>query len=151
MTLDALLAYAHYAAILTMVVFIASQAALCRSEWLNAAAVPRLQRLNTIYLAAALLVLATGLARAQWGIKGPAWTWVQPMLHLKLVLFAVMLLMAVKPARLYARWRERLAADGSLPPESEVRAARRAVMIGSHLMLAIPLAAVLLARGLFAR
>ena len=36
MTLEALLAYAHILAILTLVVFISSEAALCRPEWMNA-------------------------------------------------------------------------------------------------------------------
>ena len=33
MTLEAILAYLHLLAILTMVVFIASEAALCRVQW----------------------------------------------------------------------------------------------------------------------
>jgi hypothetical protein len=36
MILESLLAYAHILAILTLVVFIASEAALCRPEWMNA-------------------------------------------------------------------------------------------------------------------
>ncbi|MBX3605614.1 MAG: DUF2214 family protein [Piscinibacter sp.] len=151
MILDALLAYLHFAAILTAVVFVASQAALCRPEWLNAAAVQRLARVNAIYLVALGLVLASGAARAQFGAKGPDWTWAQPLLHLKLGLTLAMLAMAVGPTRRYAHWRDRLARDGSLPAEAEVRATRRSVMIASHLMLIIPLAAVLLARGLLGR
>ena len=151
MTLDALLAYAHFAAILTAVVFVASQAALCRPEWLNAAVVQRLVRVNTIYLVALGLIVLSGAARAQWGIKGPGWTWVQPLLHLKIALALAMLVMAAGPTRRYARWRDKLLAHGTLPAAAEVRAARRSVMIASHLMLIVPLAAVLLARGLLTR
>lgn len=151
MILDALLAYLHFAAILTAVVFVASQAALCRPEWLNAAVVPRLARVNTIYLVALVLILASGAARAQWGAKGPEWSWAQPLLHLKLGLTALMLAMAAGPTRRYAAWASRLAAGGALPDAAEVRATRRSVMIASHLMLVIPLAAVLLARGLLVR
>ena len=39
MTAEALLAYAHLLSILTMVVFLGSEAALCRKEWMNAAVV----------------------------------------------------------------------------------------------------------------
>ena len=39
MTLEALLAYGHILSILMAATFLASQTALCRSEWLNAAAV----------------------------------------------------------------------------------------------------------------
>ncbi len=151
MTLDALLAYAHFAAILTAAVFVASQAALCRPEWINAAVLHRLVRVNLIYLVALALIVLSGAARAQWGLKGPAWTWVQPLLHLKLALTLAMLVMAAGPTRRYARWRQQLEANGALPAEAEVRATRRSVMIASHLMLIIPLAAVLLARGLLTR
>ncbi|MDB5750928.1 MAG: putative rane protein [Ramlibacter sp.] len=63
MTTEALLSYAHILAVLTLVVFIASQAALCRSEWMNAAVVERLATVDRIYGIAAMAVLATGLAR----------------------------------------------------------------------------------------
>ena len=63
MTLEAILAYLHLLAILTMVVFVASEAALCRVEWLNAAVVERLGRVDMIYGIAAVVVLATGVAR----------------------------------------------------------------------------------------
>ena len=151
MTLDALLAYLHFAAILTAVVFVASQAALCRPEWLNAAVVHRLVRVNTIYLVALVLIVLSGAARAQWGVKGPAWTWAQPLLHLKLGLALAMLVMAAGPTRRYARWRQQLEANGALPDAGQVRATRRSVMIASHLMLLVPAAAVLLARGLLTR
>ncbi len=151
MILDAALAYLHFAAILTAVVFVASQAALCRPEWLNATAVRRLVRVNTIYLVALVLVLLSGAARAQWGAKGPEWAWTQPLLHLKLTLTLVMLVMAVGPTRRYAAWAARLDSGGALPDAAEVQATRRSVMIASHLMLIVPLAAVLLARGLLTR
>ena len=67
MTLEALLSYAHILAILTMTVFLASEAALCRTEWLNAAVVPRLVRLDVILWIATAAVLLSGLARIYWG------------------------------------------------------------------------------------
>src|SRR4030095_15866213 len=54
MTLEAILAYLHFLAILTMVVFIASEAALCRVDWLNAAVVERLARVDMVYGIAAI-------------------------------------------------------------------------------------------------
>ena len=73
MTLEAVLASLHLVAILTLVVFLSSQAALCRTEWLNAALVERLVRLDVIYGVTALVLLLTGLARVVWGIKGMSW------------------------------------------------------------------------------
>ena len=48
MTLEALLAGLHILAILSLVVFLSSQAALCRNEWMNASVVRRLARLDMI-------------------------------------------------------------------------------------------------------
>ena len=88
MTLEALLAFFHLVAIMTMVVFMASEAALCRMEWMNAAVVHRLVRLDLIYMIAAACVVLAGLARTWWGLKGVGWYWSQPLLHAKLGLFA---------------------------------------------------------------
>jgi putative membrane protein len=147
MTLEAILAYLHLLAILTMVVFIASEAALCRVEWLNAAVVERLAKVDRVYGIAALAVIATGVARTWWGVKGTAWYWTNPLLHLKLTLFVVVGLISIVPTLRYLRWRQALRASGTLPAEAEVRKTRKLVMIQAHLIALIPLAAVFLARG----
>lgn len=151
MLTEALLAYLHIAAILTLVVFLTSEAVLCRAEWMNAAVVRRLARVDMIYMFAAIAVLATGIARTWWGIKGTPWYWHQPLLHLKLGLFVVIGLMSIKPTVLFIRWRKQLDATGGLPPDAEIRSARRWVMIEAHLLMLIPLAATLLARGVGTR
>jgi putative membrane protein len=147
MTLEALLAYAHILAILTLVVFISSEAALCRPEWLNAKIVERLALVDRVYGIAAGAVLLTGLARTWWGIKGTAWYWHNGLLHLKLALFIAIGLMSIKPTIMFIRWRKELRASGSLPEEAQVRTARKWVMAQAHLIALIPLVAVFLARG----
>ncbi len=151
MLTEALLAYAHFVAILTLAVFVTSEAALCRSEWLNAAVVRRLAVLDKVYVIAAIAVLVTGLARTWWGVKGTDWYWQQPWLHLKVTLFVAGGLMSIKPTRAFIRWRKALDAGGSLPPDEEVRAVRRLVMAQAHLLVLIPLFAALLARGVWTR
>jgi putative membrane protein len=151
MTLEALLAYAHLLAILTMVVFISSEAAQCRFEWINAQVVERLIRVDRIYLIAAAGVLLTGLARTWWGIKGAGWYWTNGLLHLKLALFVAVALMSLKPTTMFLRWRRQLRDGGGLPDEAQVRLARKWVMWEAHLIAVIPLAAVFLARGFGAR
>jgi putative membrane protein len=147
MTLEALLSYAHLLAILTLVVFISSEAALCRSEWMNAKVVERLGKVDLIYGIAAGAVLLTGIARTWWGVKGTGWYWTNGLLHLKLAAFIAVGLMSIKPTMMFARWRKAVRADGSLPAEAEVRTARKWVMIQAHIIALIPLAAVFLARG----
>lgn len=147
MTLEAILAYVHILAILTMVVFISSEAALCRVEWLNKAVVERLARVDAIYGMSAILVLATGIARTVWGVKGSAWYWTNPLLHVKLTLFIIVGVISIFPTITYIRWRKQLRANGTLPTEAEVRKTRKLVMIQAHLLVLIPLFAVFLARG----
>ena len=144
---EAWLSFLHISAFLGWVVFASSQAALCRSEWLNAAAVQRLVRLDGILWIASAAVLLTGLARIYWGVKGSAWYWGNGLLHLKLTLFLVVALLQIGPGRQYRRWQAALQAGRGLPPEGEIRGARRLVMIATHLVALIPLAAVFLARG----
>jgi len=151
MWLDATLAYLHLLAILSWVVFLSSTAALARAEWLNAAVVARLQVVARIAGAAGWLVLASGLARWWFGAKGAAWTGAQPLLWAKLALVAAMLAEGWRTQRTLRQWQAALDAGGALPAADAVAALRRRVMRASHLMLLLPLAGVLLARGLLTR
>lgn len=147
MTVEALLAYAHLLAILTMVVFLASEAALCRAEWLNAAVVQRLGRLDAIYGVASVAVLVTGLLRVFMGAKGAAWYAANPLLYLKFGLFVVIGLLSIKPTLTFIRWRRELQATGSLPGADAVRQTRKLILVQAHILPFVPLAAVFLARG----
>ena len=147
MTLEAVLAYLHLLALLTMVVFIASEAALCRVQWLNAAVVERLAKVDMIYGIAAIAVLATGIARTWWGVKGTAWYWTNPLLHVKLGLFIIVGALSIFPTLTYFRWRKTLRSTSKLPLEGDIKKTRRLVMMQAHLIALIPLVAVFLARG----
>ena len=147
MTLEAVLAAIHLVAILTLVVFLSSEAALCRAEWMNAAVVRRLSRLDLIYGIAAGVLLLSGVARVVWGAKGMGWYVSQPLFHLKVTLFVLAALMSIKPSLDFRRWLKNLNADGSLPPEDAVRRTRRWIMWQSHLIPVIAVIAVFWARG----
>ena len=147
MTTEALLAYAHILAFLTLVVFISSEAALCRPEWLNATIVERLVTVDRVYGIAAGAVLLTGLARIFLGAKGASYYGHNWLLWVKVGLFVAVGLMSIRPTVRFARWRKALRADGRLPAADEVRQARRWVMQQAHVIPLIPLAAVFLARG----
>lgn len=147
MTLETVLACLHLLAILTMVVFLSSEAALCRNEWMNAAVVQRLARLDLIYGIAALVVLATGLARLFLGTKGVTWYVSQPLFHLKMTLFVVAVLLSFKPTAVFRRWLRQLRDNGALPAASEVQSTRKWVMWQAHLIPVIAAVAVFYARG----
>ncbi len=147
MVLESILAYLHLLAILTMVVFVASEAALCRADWLNAKVVARLAKIDLVYGIAAVLVLATGVARIVWGVKGPAYYGANWLLHAKVGLFVVIALVSIKPTLTFRRWARVQKAGGALPGAAEIAATRRLVMVQAHLLPLIPLAATFLARG----
>jgi putative membrane protein len=149
MMLEAALAYVHLAAILSWVVFVSSTAALARIEWLNPAVVNRLVVVDRIAFMAGGAVLASGLARWWLGSKGVAWYAHQPLLWAKLVLFVVMAVAALRTRRDLREWQRRLRVAGELPDADAVAALRLRVMRASHLVLVLPVAAVLLARGIW--
>ena len=151
MTTEALLAYAHIMTFLMLATFLTSETALCRADWINPAAVRRLVRLNALSLLSGVLVLASGLARIVWGVKGSGWYWAQPLLHAKITLLVMMLGLSLLARRRYVAWRQSLDAQGSLPAESDLRGTRRLVMWAAHLMVLVPLLAVFLARGVGTR
>lgn len=147
MTLESVLAAVHIVAILTLVVFLSSEAALCRTEWMNAAVVQRLARLDIIYGISAGVLLLSGVARVVWGVKGMGWYVSQPLFHLKVTLFVLAGLMSIKPSIDIRRWAKQLRTDGSLPSDTAVRAARRWIMWQAHLIPVIAVIAVFWARG----
>lgn len=151
MVTEALLAYVHILAILMMTTFVTSETVLCRKEWMNPAAVERLVRVDLLYGISALVLLASGLARSWWGMKGVDWYWAQPLLYAKVTLFVVIGLMSIVPTLRFLRWRRELRATGALPNDTEVRNTRRWVMVEAHLIAVIPLLAVFLARGVGTR
>ena len=147
MTLEAVLAAIHIVAILTLVVFLSSEAALCRPEWMNAAVVRRLSRLDLIYGIAAGLLLLSGVARVVWGAKGMGWYVSQPLFHLKMSLVVVGVVLSLKPTAVFRRWLRQLRDNGALPGDAEVRATRKWVMWQAHLIPVIAAVAVFYARG----
>ena len=147
MTLEAVLACIHLLALLTMVVFLSSEAALCRMEWMNAAVVKRLACLDMIYGIAALAMLATGLARVFLGPKGAGWYVSQPLFHLKMALFVLAFLLSLKPTVVFRRGSRQLRDKGTLPAESEVLPTRKWVIWQAHLIPVIAAVAVFYARG----
>ncbi len=151
MVLESILAYLHISAILALVVFISSEAALCRPEWMNATVVERLVKVDRLYGIAAGAVLVTGLLRIFLGAKGSGYYLGNWLLHVKIAAFVVVGLISIAPTLRFMRWRKALRANGALPTPQEVRSARKLVMLQAHIIPLIPLAAVFLARGFGAR
>ncbi|MBF6629919.1 MAG: DUF2214 family protein [Comamonas sp.] len=148
MTLEAFLASLHIVAILTLVVFLSSEAALCRSEWMNEAVVRRLARLDMIYGITALVLLLTGVARIVWGAKGLTWYVSQPLFHLKMLLFFVTAILSLHPTFTIRKWLKALNVTGTLPQPESVRFVRKWIMVQAHIIPVIAVIAVYWARGM---
>lgn len=148
MTFEAVLASVHLLAILTLVVFLTSQAALCRMEWMNAAVVQRLAKLDMIYGMAAIVLLLSGIARLVWGVKGVGGYVASPLFHLKMTLFVIAVLLSLKPTFTFRRWKKALDATGQLPVAEEIKQTRKWVMWQGHLIPVIAVIAVFWARGM---
>lgn len=145
---DAILAYLHFAAIFAMLWFIAKEWTLLRagSEMLD---VERLARADAGYGLLAVAVLLTGAARAVFGIKGWAFYAHNPVFHAKVGLFVLVGLVSIVPTVAILRWRRARRADANchVPPAEWTRA-RRCLLVELHLIALIPLAAVMMSRGL---
>ncbi len=147
MTQETLLASLHIVAVLAIVVFSSSQAALCRTDWMNAAVVRRLLRLDWIYITAAAVLLLSGVARVVWGIKGWQWYVSQPLFHLKMTLVVVTIIIAARVSVTIRRWVKTLDATGALPDAQAINRTRSAIMLHTHIMPVIATVAVFWARG----
>ena len=148
MMLDASLAFLHFTAILLLAGFLVAEAMLLRGD-LGRRDIAVVSRSDIGYSVAAALVLATGAARVFLGAKGIAFYASNAVFWAKLALFVAVGLVSIKPTIAFIRWR-RAARDnpGYAVPEAEARGARRLVLVELHLLALIPLAAVLMARGI---
>ena len=105
-----------------------------------------------IGVGSAIVTLAAGIGRLMLGAKGMAFHTGNPVFWLKLGLFGAVLLVSVLPTRQFSRWRAQFAADPQYAvADDERRRIRRLVMIELHLLAFVPLAAVLMARGIGSR
>lgn len=144
---DALLAYAHYAAILLLVGLLAVELAVCTAD----AAPARLQRLKTIdgmYGMSAMLVLGTGAARVWMGAKGSAFYLDNPVFYAKVALFLVVGMLSAYPTVQFFRWAAALDGNRQFTPGADAVARVRTLIKLQFLGIAcLPLLAVLMARG----
>ncbi len=148
MWLDALLAYLHYISIFTLIVFLTAEAVVLRPG-MTPEIRQRLVRYDAVYGFAALAVLVTGGLRLSYGAKGYAFYLHNPMFHIKVGLFILVGLLSIPPTITILRWKKQAKTlPDFVPPPSEIAKTRRWVMIESHLIVFIPLAAVLMARGI---
>ena len=148
MWLDALLAYLHYISIFTLIVFLTAEAVVLRPD-MTPEIRRRLARYDAVFGMAALAVLVTGVLRVLYGAKGAAFYLHNPVFHVKIGLYILVGLLSIMPTVAILRWKKQgKTLPDFVPTPAEIAKVRRWVMIESHLIIFIPLAAVLMARGI---
>ena len=96
----------------------------------------------------AMALLVVGFLRVFFGAKGSDFYIHNHVFWTKVVLFAIVGLMSIKPTLAILRWQKAQRADaGFTPEEVEVRAVRKMLMAEVHVFALIPLAGAAMARG----
>jgi len=145
---DAILAYLHFGAIFTLIWFLAKEWTLLRAGTANVD-LERLASADAGFGISAGIVLVTGALRAVYGITGWMFYAHNPAFHVKIGLFVLVGLISIAPTLMFLRWRKARRQDASFRvSEPEWKRARRWIMIELHLIALIPLAAVIMSRGL---
>ena len=145
--MEPLLSYLHYLSIILLGAFLTAQLVVCRPP-LGAAQVRQLPRLDIAYFAAAILALVTGLLRLFFYAKGVGFYLPNPAFSVKMVLYVAIALISIVPTRHFLRWRRALDAGGPPPDAAAVSRVRRLLHVELGLAALMPLAAVLMARGI---
>ena len=145
---EVLVVYLHFASMILIAVFLAIEYLICVPR-LAQERVKLLARIDLLYLIAAVLALATGVARLAWFGKGAGFYLHNPVFYIKLALFVAVGLISVPPTMQYLRWMRMLKSGAiTVAADFEVLRARRYVLVELVLFAFIPLLAVLMARGI---
>jgi len=146
---DALYAYLHFAAILTLASVLGAEALLLRAQP-GPKTLLALARTDLLYGLSAAIVIATGTARVFLGAKSAIFYGSNPVFWLKLTLVLVIGLISIAPTRTILRWKKALAGNASfIPSQPELDSTRRLVFTELHLLALVPVPAVLMARGIW--
>ena len=145
---EVLIVYLHIAAMILIAVFLAIEYLVC-VPGLARERVKLLARIDLLYVIAAALALATGVARLLWYGKGAVFYLHNPVFYLKLALFVAVGLISIPPTIQYLRWmRLTKTSAGAVAADFEVLRSRRYVLVELVLFALIPVLAVLMARGI---
>ena len=143
LALDATLAVAHHLVVFSLVAVLVAELVLAAGA-VDAQRLQQLGRLDGAYGGLAALVLVAGLSRAVYGAKGWSFYAGNPLFWAKIGVFVVIGLLSIVPTVRLARWRR----SGTLPDATALQAVRAWMQAQAVLIVAIPVLAVLMARGI---
>jgi putative membrane protein len=139
-----LAASAHHILAVTLVGILAAELALVSRKALTPEDSRFLTRIDLVYGLVALALLLIGLWRAYAFEKGLEFYLTSPWFWLKLGSFLLVALLSIPPTLRFRAWAR---PDAPLPGPEAIAGVRRWVMAEAALLLLIPVAAALMARG----
>lgn len=147
MTAGFLLSAFHFLLAFALVAILAAQAALIRPG-MTPAGLRLAAYLDRGYGATAVMLVGFGLARVFFGEKGSHFYLANPAFWIKMILFATVAVLSIAPTVQMIRWL-RLARlqTGFLPPDDQIGRVQRWLLAEGIVLLAIPIAAAAMARG----
>ena len=147
MTTDAWLAITHHLAVFGVFAVLVAEWALVRPG-MRTDDVRRLARVDMAYGALAGAVLVAGASRVVYGASPADFYLENPVFWFKMVAFATVGLLSIRPTIRYLGWRRALDTDDAGPETVEVAAAQRAIRLQLGAFASIPVLAALMARGI---
>jgi putative membrane protein len=145
--LDASLAYFHHLGIGLLIVCLGMETALIRMP-LTALIITRLARIDAGTGLGAAIILVAGVGRVMYGLKGGEFYIANHIFWAKMTLFALVAGASIPVTLQFLKWRRAIATDAAfLPDARKIRLVWRHLAMEWVLLLLIPLAAVLMARG----
>ena len=146
MLIDFVLASLHHLLVFGLVSMLVAESVLLRGT-LDRVSLQRLAGIDMGYGMTAMALIAVGIARVAFGIKGHDFYLHNPWFHAKLGCFVLVGLLSILPTIRFLRWRKALAADPAFVPEArEVAAMSRIVRFELLLVAAILVFAAMMAR-----
>ncbi len=145
--IDAILAYLHHLGIGLLVVCLAMETALVRQPF-TAALIARLARIDSGTGLAAALILFAGAGRVMYGLKGAEFYVANHVFWTKMTMFALAALASIPVTITLLKWRKAALVNPAYQPDAKsLRRVQRHMQMEWGIILVIPLAAVLMARG----
>lgn len=146
MLTDLILAILHHVAIVSLIVLLAFEFALLRPG-LSVSDLRRLVNVDAAYGATAGLVVAIGVARVVWGVKGSEFYLANIWFWAKMASFVGIGLLSIPPTMRLLSWRRALKQDALfMPPHAEVARLRGFVHAEMGLLLLVVAFAAAMAR-----
>jgi len=144
---DLLLAAAHHLVAFSLVAILAAELALCRPG-ISGGALDRLARVDAAYGASALLILAVGVSRVIYGLKGAQYYLHNPWFWGKMSALAIVALLSIWPTMSVLRWRGTARkSPGFIPSEAAIARVRAFIMFEFAFLAAVLICAATMARS----